>query len=327
MTVLPVVLTATFMQLLDVTIAQVAIPSIRAGLHAGPGTLQLVLAGYTLAYACLLITAARLGDRFGYRRLFVLGLVVFTLASAACAAAPTASVLVAARVVQGAGSGLMAPQVFSIIQTALPASQRPRALSFLGATMGIASLSGPVLGALLLGLGGWRLLFLVNVPVSLLALAGAGRLPKTRPPSAPKVDAPGAALAMAGLGLLVFPLSVGRELHWPLWTFGCFAAAVVLLLLFARSQARGREPLLHPSVLRDRRPVRGGRDPRQPHRATDRPQVRIPAPDRRGRHARPGHGCLGLARHSVDTAAGPRRRGVRPVHRLGLFPGTGRSAP
>ncbi|HVV14371.1 MFS transporter [Amycolatopsis sp.] len=250
--VLPVVLIATFMQLLDVTIAQVAIPSIQRDLHAGAGTLQLVLAGYTLAYACLLITAARLGDRFGYRRLFVIGMVVFTLASAGCAAAPTASVLVLARVLQGVGSGLMAPQVFSIIQTALPAVQRPRALSFLGATMGIASLTGPLLGAALLGVGGWRLLFLVNVPICLLALTGSVVLPDTRAPSAAKVDALGAFLAAAGLGLLVFPLSVGRELHWPLWTVACLVSALVLLFLFARSQVRGREPLLHPSVLRDR---------------------------------------------------------------------------
>ncbi|MEV5779087.1 MFS transporter, partial [Streptomyces antimycoticus] len=114
---LPVVLSATFVQLLNVTIAQIAAPAIQSGLGAGPGAVQLVLAGYTLAYACLLITAARLGDRYGYRRLFVLGTVVFTIGSVTCAAAPGAGWLIAARLVQGAGSGLVAPQVLSLIRT------------------------------------------------------------------------------------------------------------------------------------------------------------------------------------------------------------------
>ncbi|MFJ8188098.1 MFS transporter [Streptomyces sp. NPDC096105] len=126
--VLPVVLSATFVQLLNVTVAQVAAPSIQAGLDASSGAVQLVLAGYTLTYACLLIPAARLGDRYGYRRLFVAGTVVFTAGSVAGACAPDTASLIAARLVQGAGSGLVAPQVLSLIRAATPATRRPRAL-------------------------------------------------------------------------------------------------------------------------------------------------------------------------------------------------------
>ncbi|WP_245718086.1 MFS transporter [Nocardia miyunensis] len=254
--ILPVVLTATFMQLLDVTIAQVALSSIQRDLRASQDILPLVLAGYTLSYGCLLITAGRLGDRYGYRRLYAVGMSLFTLASVACTAAPTASALVLARLVQGAGSGLMAPQVLSIIQTAVPAPRRPHALGLLGATMGVASLAGPLLGGILLGADlfglGWRLIFLVNVPVGLLALAGSVLLPSTRATTRPRLDVVGATLAMTGLGLLVFPLSVGPDTGWPAWTWLCFGSAAVVLGLFVLTQFRHDEPLVHPSVFRDR---------------------------------------------------------------------------
>lgn len=194
MNILPILLSTTFMQLLDVTLVQVALPSITRDLHAGQGATQLVLTGYTLTFASLLLIAARLGDRYGYRRLFRLGLAVFTIGTVGSALAPTAGFLVLARLVEGMGSGLVAPQVFSLIQTALPAERRARALSSLGATMAVASLSGPLLGGVLLtvdptGLG-WRLLFLANVPVALLALAASGKLPaiaaRTPSPSAPQ---------------------------------------------------------------------------------------------------------------------------------------------
>ncbi len=256
-----VVLTATFVQLLDVTIAQVAIPSIQRELHAGDGPLQLVLAGYTLTYACLLIAAARLGDRYGYRRLFATGITVFTLGSLLCTAAPTVTFLVVARLVQGLGSGLMAPQVLSIIQIAVPNERRRHALSLLGATMGVASLAGPLLGGLLLsadlwGLG-WRLVFLVNIPIGLAALIGCALLPAARGASSQPIDIGGAALAIVGLGFLILPLAVGRELGWPIWTGVSLLTAVLVLTLFIQTQRRRRAPLLHPSVLRDRR-VRTG---------------------------------------------------------------------
>lgn len=258
---LPVVLTATFMQLLDVTIVQVAVSSLSRDLHTNANTVQLVLAGYTLTYACLLITAARLGDRYGYRRMFVAGMSAFTFASLACSVAPNVDVLIAARLLQGAGSGVMGPQVLSLIQIAVPAQRRPHALGLLGATMGIASLTGPLLGGVLLqsdlfGLG-WRLIFLVNLPVGFLALTGSPVLPAERAAGRPKVDGVGAALAAAGLGLLIFPLTLGPETHWPMWTWLCLGGAVGVLALFVQTQRRRTQPLLHPSVFHDRATVAG----------------------------------------------------------------------
>ncbi|GAB3461929.1 MFS transporter [Streptomonospora sediminis] len=254
--VLPVVLSATFVQLLSVTIAQVAAPRIQHGLDAGPGEVRLVLAGYTLTYACLLITAARLGDRYGYRRLFTIGTAVFAIASAACAFAPTPAVLIAARLAQGAGSGLVAPQVLSIIQTALPASRRAHALGLYGATMGVASLVGPLLGGLLISadlLGmGWRPIFLVAVPVALAALVGARVLPRSRPAPGQRIDGLGAVLATVGFGALILPLALGPDAGWPPWTLGSLAGSAVVLGCFALVQRRGPDPLIHPAALRDR---------------------------------------------------------------------------
>nr|WP_281398545.1 MFS transporter [Saccharopolyspora gloriosae] len=252
--VLPIVLTATFMQLLDVTIAQVGLPAIQRDLRIGPGAAQLVLAGYTLTYACTLVPAGRLGDRYGYRRLFTTGVVLFVLASATCAAAPTGELLVLARLVQGVGSGLMGPQVLSILQSEVPVARRPHALGLLTATMGIASLIGPALGGVLLAAAphefGWRLVFLVNVPVGLLALAGSRLLPRGRTAAGVTVDWLGAVLATTGLGSLILPVALGRDLA-PWSTWACFAVSGTVLGAFALTQRRARDPLLHPSVLRD----------------------------------------------------------------------------
>ncbi|MFD4481717.1 MFS transporter [Streptomyces sp. NPDC058471] len=255
--VLPVVLSATFVQLLNVTVAQIAAPAIQADLGAGPGAVQLILAGYTLTYACLLITAARLGERYGYQRLFVLGTVVFTAGSVASACAPDATILIAARLVQGAGSGLVAPQVLSIIQVAVPAARRPRALGLFGATMGVASLAGPLIGGLLVGADlfglGWRSVFLVTVPVALGSLAGARVLPRTRGGAGQRVDGVGAVLTALGFGALVLPLALGRQAGWPWWIWACLAGSVAVLGCFATTLPHRPDPLVHPSLFRDRR--------------------------------------------------------------------------
>jgi MFS family permease len=259
--VLPVVLSATFVQLFNVTVAQVAAPSIQAGLGAGPGAVQLVLAGYTLTYACLLIPAARLGERYGYRRLFVAGTVVFTAGSVTGACAPDTASLIAARLVQGAGSGLVAPQVLSLIQAATPATRRPRSLGLYGATMAVASLAGPLIGGLVLsadlfGLG-WRPVMLLTVPVALASLAGATALPRIRGADGLRVDKLGALLVTMGAGALVLPLALGRETGWPWWTWAAFAVAVAALGYFVHSLPHRPDPLIHPAVLRDRSARRG----------------------------------------------------------------------
>ncbi|HLU56500.1 MAG TPA: MFS transporter [Pseudonocardia sp.] len=254
---LPVLYSGTFVQLMSVTVLQVAVPAVRADLSAGPGAAQLVVAGYTLTFACSLITAARLGDRYGYRRLFAMGMAVFTLAAAAGAAAPDASVLVAARLVQGLGSGLMAPQILSIVQTAVPAARRARAMAGYGATMAVASLAGPVLGGFLLELDpfglGWRAAMALTVPVGAAALALAPALPPGGATGAgQRVDGLGACLSLSGLLLLVLPLTVGGDQGWPAWVWASLAASAALLAAFVAVQRRVAHPLVHRAALSGR---------------------------------------------------------------------------
>ncbi|SFW86656.1 MFS transporter [Amycolatopsis australiensis] len=249
-----VLLSGTFVQLMSVTVMQLAVPRIRHDLAAGSGAGQLALAGYTLTFACALITAARLGDRFGYRRLFVLGTVVFTAASLAAAAAPDMGTLVTARLLQGAGSGVVAPQILSLIQTAVPADRRAGVLGRYGATMAIAALAGPLCCGVLLHFdpfgAGWRIALALPVPVGLAALASVRILPDGRGPAGTgRVDPVGAALSLTGLVLLVLPLTLGQDAGWPAWTWLSAVLAVGLLAAFGVSQRRVRHPLVHPEAL------------------------------------------------------------------------------
>lgn len=260
--VLAITLTATFMQLLDITIVTVAVPSIQTSLHATFGEEQLVLAGYSLAFACVLITGGRLGDLFGRRRLFLFGMALFTVASAACGAAPNGATLVAFRVVQGMCAGLMFPQVLAILQVTFPAHLRQRALGVYGATIGLATILGPVLGGALINLNvfgwDWRTVFLVNVPVGLVALvAGLRRLPESKAPDAARLDLPGAATITVALFLLVLPLAIGQEYSWPAWSLVMLACSVPVLAGFAvyeRALTRrpGSSPLLRTTLFQQR---------------------------------------------------------------------------
>ncbi|MER6512838.1 MFS transporter [Nonomuraea sp. NPDC001636] len=255
---LPVVLVAVFMTTLDFFVANVAVPSIRADLGAGDAASQFVVAGYGLAYAAGLIVSGRLGDLYGPRRLFAAGLALFTLASAACGGAPDAAALVLARVAQGVAAALLAPQVLTLIGTLFPGAGRARAFGWYGTVVGLAGMSGQVVGGLVvaadpLGLG-WRACFLVNVPIGLAALALTGRLvPRVAGAgSRAGLDVPGAALVAAGLAGVVLPLVQGREEGWPQWTWPCLGGAALMLAAFVRRQRRlaatGREPLLDLAV-------------------------------------------------------------------------------
>jgi EmrB/QacA subfamily drug resistance transporter len=260
--ILAITLSASFMQLLDTTITTVAVPSVQASLHATFGEEQLVLAGYSLAFACVLITGGRLGDRYGRRRLFLLGMALFTLASAACGAAPNGATLVAFRVVQGMCAGLMYPQVLAILQVTFPAHLRQRAFGVYGATIGLATVLGPVLGGALIKLNlfgwDWRTIFLVNVPIGAVALAaGVRRLPESTAPDAARVDLPGAAIITAGLFLLVLPLAIGQQYSWPTWSLAMLACSVPVLIGFAvyeRALTRraSSSPLLRTTLFRQR---------------------------------------------------------------------------
>jgi EmrB/QacA subfamily drug resistance transporter len=261
-----ILLAGAFMPIMDFFITNVALPSIDASLHASPSALQLVVAGYGVAYAALLVLGGRLGDRYGRHRMFVGGLVGFTLASAACGLAPGIAVLIAARVVQGGAAALLIPQVLATFHHTLEGERKARALALYGATSGIAAVVGQIVGGVLVSadIAGttWRPIFLVNVPVGIIVLLVAGRVvPATRSPRPVGIDLPGTVLFAAALTALLAPLTEGHSLGWPWWTWLLLAVAVILgVATFAverRSEARGEVPLLPPSLLRLRSMSRG----------------------------------------------------------------------
>ena len=256
---LAVLITGQFMALLDVTIVNVAIPTIQAKLHASGAALQLIVAGYTVTYAMLLITGARLGDLRGHRRLFLAGLGTFTLASLACGLAPTTGALVTARFVQGVGAALMVPQILSVIQRQFAGAARARALGVYAATLASGAVVGQALGGLLVSanlLGAsWRPVFLVNVPVGVAAAVLVPRLvPADQVPGGRRLDLPGLLTASGAVLLVVLPLVLGHEQGWPAWTFVSLAAGVLLAGVFVQVErsvaARGGDPLLDLGVLR-----------------------------------------------------------------------------
>jgi EmrB/QacA subfamily drug resistance transporter len=260
--VLCVVLMGTFMAILDVAIVNVAIPSIRADLHASFGEIEFVISAYTLTYACLLVTGGRLGDNYGRKWLFILGLLVFAAASLGCGLAPTTEVLIGARAIQGVGGALMYPQVLAIVQVTFAGEDRATALAIFGSVIGIASIAGQVLGGTILALDiwglEWRPIFLVNVPIALAAVAAAlFILPKEQHPEAVGLDWGGVALVTPTLLLLVVPLLEGRELGWPLWIVVSFIAAFPLagaFILYERWFAkRGGRPLVRMELFANNR--------------------------------------------------------------------------
>ena len=258
---LVILLLAAFMNLLDVSIVNIAIPSIQRDLHASYADVQWALAGYTLAYALVLITGGRLGDTFGRKRLFLIGVSGFTIMSALCGAAQSPGMLIACRVVQGAMGAIMVPQVLAVIQVIFPPAERIKALAGFGVTAGLGTVSGPLIGGLLIqhnlfGLD-WRPIFLINVPVGVIAVAAAAVLVhESRAPSPPKLDPAGVGLITAALLLLLFPLVQGRQLGWPTWTFVSMAASVPVFALFVwYEQVKSRRdgsPLVPLRLFRDR---------------------------------------------------------------------------
>jgi EmrB/QacA subfamily drug resistance transporter len=249
------------MVVLDFFIVNVALPAIAIDLHASASSLIWIVAGYGLSFAAFLILAARAGDRFGRRRVYMTGMALFTLASAACGLAPTTSTLIAARVVQGAAGAIVMPQVLAIIAVSFRDEAHARALSIYGMALGLAAIGGQVIGGALVqtdvaGLG-WRACFLINVPIGIAALLASPRVvPESRVASAGRLDFGGAALLAAGLAAMLIPLVEGQRYGWPLWTWSSFAAADVILAGFVLHQRRakrsGGEPLLDLRLLRVR---------------------------------------------------------------------------
>jgi EmrB/QacA subfamily drug resistance transporter len=262
---LAVVLIASFMILLDISIVNVAIPSVQRDLGATYAEVQWVLAGYQLAYAVVLITGGRLGDIFGRKRLFIIGVSGFTVASLICGLAPSPTALIAARILQGLMAALMYPQVLSVIQVSFPPRERGAAFGIFGGVIGVASISGPLLGGLLIQadihVGGnallWRPIFLVNLPIGIGAVVAAFIfLRESKAPSAPRLDIPGVVLATLGLFLIAFPLVEGRDAGWPVWAYLMLAGGLLILVAFRRyirfRAEHGGSPLVEPDLFGDR---------------------------------------------------------------------------
>jgi EmrB/QacA subfamily drug resistance transporter len=253
------VLLGVFLPMTDFFIVNVALPTIDRDLHASSGMLQLVVAGYTIAYAVLLVVGGRLGDAIGRRRLFLAGMAGFTLASLACGIAPTAAILVAVRALQGATAAMMVPQVLSTIQAKTNGAERARALGMFGACGGIATVTGQLVGGLLvsanIGGTGWRPIFLVNVPIGIAGLVLASRVvPETRSPAPARIDVTGTALLASALLMLLIPLTEGRSLGWPLWTLVLLGlspvAGAAFVVVERRLERTGGVPLVPFSLLR-----------------------------------------------------------------------------
>ena len=256
--VLLVTVLGFFMIMLDTTIVYVATPSILSSLHASLDEVLWVFNGYLLTYAVLLITAGRLGDLFGPRQLFALGLVVFTAASALCGLSTDATQLIAARVLQGVGGALIAPQTLTILMAIFPPERRGAAFGITGAVIGVSTVAGPTLGGLIVTNWDWRWIFFVNVPIGILALLGTFLvIPDVRPGRRHRLDLIGVALSSASLFAIVFGLIEGQRFDWgtisgwlsiPL----VLAAGVVLFLAFLAWELRQAEPLVPLRLFRDR---------------------------------------------------------------------------
>ncbi len=249
-TILATLLAGQFMVNVDVTIVNVATPSIASGLHASGAVLETVVAGYTLAYAVLLVTGARVGRMFGYRRVFLGGLALFTLASLACGLAPTSAVLVTSRILQGVGAAALVPQVLTGLQVAFTGTRRARAIGAYSAVLAGSAVVGQILGGVLVSTQSWRTIFLINVPIGFVTFV-AGRRTLARADSSTarrELNGFGTVALIAGLALVVVPLLFGRDAGWPAWTWISLAAAGPALVSFGAWQRgevrRGRTPVI-----------------------------------------------------------------------------------
>jgi EmrB/QacA subfamily drug resistance transporter len=259
--VLVALLVAEAMNLLDATIVQVATPTIHADLGGSTVDVQWLGAAYTLPFALLLITGGRLGDIVGRKRVFLVGVIGFAVASAACALAPGMPMLIGSRALQGAAAALIVPQTFGLIRALFHGRELSKALGCIGPVMGLAAICGPLLGALVtdadLAGSSWRAAFLVNIPLAIGVLACGPVIRENAAEVRPRLDLAGTILAMAGCGLVVHPLIEGSAWGRPGWTWAIVAAGLATLVGFGftqRSAARhGRATLIETSLFADRR--------------------------------------------------------------------------
>ena len=254
------------MDLLDNTIVNIAIPSIQSNLGASYAAIQWLVAGYSLAFAILLITGGRLGDVIGYKKMFLIGVTGFTLASLLSGIAWDINLLIGARLVQGACAALMVPQVMSLMQVMYKPNERGQIMGMFGALAGVAASLGPVVGGILIqgnifGLD-WRPIFLINIPVGIFAIvAGLRYLPEGKSPHPLKLDVIGTFIIIIALFSIVFPLIQGRDLGWPAWTFALMAFSIPVFVIFAFWQrfkdSRDGSPLVVPKLFKTKTFVTG----------------------------------------------------------------------
>jgi len=249
-----IVLTAPLLSVIDVFIINVAIPSIKTGVHASDAQIQLVIAGYLLGYASFLITGGRMGDHFGRKRVFFWGMVGFTLFSCLCGVSQTATQLNIVRFLQGVSAAFMVPQAIAFIQVLFAdPKERSKAVGWFGISLGLASIIGQVLGGYFAGghffVAGWRLIFLVNLPIGILSLLAAYRyLPETARHRGAKMDVSGVVILTLALFSLIYPLIQGRESGWPWWSFALLALSLMIFVFFFFNQRKkkslGKSPLV-----------------------------------------------------------------------------------
>jgi EmrB/QacA subfamily drug resistance transporter len=259
---LVVLVSGMFIALLDTTIVNVALPSIRESLDASEATLSWIISGYALAFGLVLIPAGRLGDRLGHKWVFVTGLALFTLTSVACGLAQNELQLIVSRVLQGLAGGLFVPAVTAFIQLLFPAASRGKAFAIMGAVIGVSSALGPIVGGLIIEAfgedNGWRLVFGVNLPIGIAAVIAAiillpnGRELRAGGRTGVGIDVIGLVLISAALVALLVPLIEGQDQGWPLWTFFILGAGALLVVAFALWEIsydkRGRSPLVPPRL-------------------------------------------------------------------------------
>ncbi|HSW74551.1 MAG TPA: MFS transporter [Candidatus Saccharimonadales bacterium] len=257
---------AFVMDLLDSTIVNIAIPSIQTNLGASYATIQWLVAGYSLTFALLLITGGRMGDVFGYKKIFLLGVSGFTVASLLTGIAPNPTFLVIARLLQGSMAALMVPQVMSLMQVMYKPEERGSVMGMFGMLGGLAASLGPIIGGLLIkaNLFGWdwRPIFLINLPVGIFAfIAGSKYLPAGKSEHPLHIDIKGTLLVVVALSLLVFPLIEGRDLNWPVWSLILLAASIPALAVFGwyerRKDMRDKSALIVPALFRIRTFISG----------------------------------------------------------------------
>jgi EmrB/QacA subfamily drug resistance transporter len=256
-----VLLTAPFLSVFDFFVLNISIPAIQEDFHASFAQIQFMVAAYSLTYAVFLVTGGRLGDIYGRRRVFMLGLGGFTLASAVCGFSHNIEILIFWRGVQGVGAAVMVPQVLATMRVIFPVEERGLAFAIFGISISLASVLGQLIGGFLmqvnaLGLS-WRSVFFINVPVCLLALAVA--VPALRESSSPnplRLDLGGVVVLSVGLLLLIYPLIQGRQAGWPVWSYASLVLSVIVLAAFVRyerwKKGRTGAPLIDLSIFQER---------------------------------------------------------------------------